>query len=236
MSDTLSRRTTGSRLEHGVRHQLKNLVQRANQVPNTYRDGVHRLYQREGAGRPPRVRWAFEEAGAPYEYVVMDSELGRGEEHARRHPLGRVPVLESDDGLLFESAALCLHVADLNPDAGLIPPVGTHERAQVYQWTLFAMTELEQSMQRAATARRGTDADATAKAEARLTKTFAVLGAALEGKSYLVDDRFTIADVVVGGVCESARKYDLLPESGRVRAYLEELDTRPAKQRAYDTP
>jgi len=165
----LSRRTTGSRLEHGVRHQLKNLVQRANQVPNTYRDGVHRLYQREGAGRPPRVRWAFEEAGAPYEYVVMDSEVGRGEEHARRHPLGRVPVLESDDGLLFESAALCLHVADLNPGAGLIPPVGTHERAQVYQWTLFAMTELEQSMQRAATARRGTDADATAKAEARLT-------------------------------------------------------------------
>jgi glutathione S-transferase len=91
-------------------------------------------------------------------------------------------------------------------------------------------------MLRAATARRGTDPDATAKAEERLTKTFAVLEAALEGKAYLVGDRFTIADVVVGGVCESARKYDLLPESGRVRAYLEELDARPAKQRAYATP
>jgi glutathione S-transferase len=182
------------------------------------------------------VRWAFEEAGAPYEYVVMDSEVGRGEEHARRHPLGRVPVLETEDGLLFESAALCLHVADLNPDAGLIPPVGTHERAQVYQWTLFAMTELERSMVTAAIARRGTDAEATAKAEERLTRTFAVLAAALEGKTYLVGDHFTIADVVVGGVCESARKADLLPESGRVRAYLEELDARPAKQRAYATP
>jgi glutathione S-transferase len=195
---------------------------------------VHRLYQREGAGRPPRVRWAFEEAGAPYEYVVMSSEVGRGEEHARRHPLGRVPVLETDDGLLFESAALCLHVADLHPEAGLIPPIGTHERAQVYQWTFFAMSELEASMLRAATARRRADADATAAAEARLTKVFDALEAALEGKSYLVDDRFTVADIVVGGVCESARKYDLLPDSARVRAYLERLDTRPAKQRAYD--
>lgn len=195
---------------------------------------MHRLYHREGAGRPPRVRWALEEAGAPYEYVVMDKEVGLGEEHARRHPLGRVPVLESDEGLLFESAALCLHIADLNPDAGLIPAIGTHERAQVYQWAFFAMTELEPAMLRAYSARRGTDVDATAAAEARLVKVFGVLGDAIEGRSYLMGDQFTVADIVVGGVCESARKYDVLPDSPNVRAYLEHLDTRPAKQRAYD--
>ena len=85
---------------------------------------MQRLYHREGAGRPPRVRWALEEVGAPYDFVVMDSEAGRGEEHAQRHPLVRVPVLETDDGMLFESAALCLHIADLHPDAGLIPAPG----------------------------------------------------------------------------------------------------------------
>jgi glutathione S-transferase len=195
---------------------------------------VQRLYQREGAGRPPRVRWALEEAGAPYEWVVMDSEVGRGEEHARRHPLGRVPVLETDEGLLFESAAICLQVADLNPDAGLIPAVGTYERGQVYQWTFFAMTELETATLRAYSARRGTDADRAVAADKRLVKAFDALGAGLEGHTYLVGDRFTIADVVVGGVCESARKYDVLPDSPNVRAYLEHLDTRPAKQRAYD--
>jgi len=180
------------------------------------------------------VRWALEEAGAPYEYVVMDKEVGLGEEHARRHPLGRVPVLESDEGLLFESAALCLHIADLNPDAGLIPAIGTHERAQVYQWAFFAMTELEPAMLRAYSARRGADAEAAAAAEARLAKVFGVLGDAIEGRSYLMGDQFTVADIVVGGVCESARKYDVLPDSPNVRAYLEHLDTRPAKQRAYD--
>jgi glutathione S-transferase len=47
-------------------------------------------------------------------------------------------------------------------------------------------------------------------------------------------DRFTIADVIVGGVCFSARQYDVLPEAPNVTAYLERLDARPAKHRAFD--
>jgi glutathione S-transferase len=44
---------------------------------------------------------------------------------------------------VFESAAICLQLADLYPDAGLIPPLGSAEWALVYQWVLFGMTELE---------------------------------------------------------------------------------------------
>jgi glutathione S-transferase len=194
-----------------------------------------RLFQRDGAGRPLRVRWALEEVGAPHEYVVMSREVGHGEEHARRHPLGRVPVLEGDDGLLFESAALCLHVADSHPESALIAPPASYERGLVYQWAFFAMTELEPALLRAYTARRGTDAEATAKAEARLSKVAAVLEDALDDRAFVVGDRFTIADVVVGGVLDSARKYELLPDSPNLLGYLERLDARPAKQRAYAT-
>ncbi len=194
---------------------------------------MQRLYQREGAGRPPRVRWALEETGAPYEWVVMTPEEGRLEEHARRHPLGRVPVLETADGLLFESAALCLHVADSHPESGLIPAPGAFARAQVYQWAFFAMTELEPAVVGAYVAGRGGDAEAAAKAEQRLGKAWNALAAALGEGAYLVGGEFTIADVVVGGVLESARKFDLLPDDDRVLAYLARLDERPAKQRAY---
>jgi glutathione S-transferase len=196
---------------------------------------LHRLYHREGAGRPPRVRWALEEADAPYDFIVMDSETGRGEEHTRRHPLGRVPALETDDGTLFESAALCLHIADLHPQAGLIPATGTHERGEVYQWAFFAMTELEPAMVRTIVTRRGSDPDETAKAEERLNKAATVLVDVLDGRAYLVGDRFTIADVVVGGVLTSARDYDVMPDSPMLRSYVERLDSRPAKQRAYET-
>jgi glutathione S-transferase len=196
---------------------------------------VHRLYHRKGAGRPPRVRWALEEIGAPYDWIVMDTEEGRGDAHARRHPLGRVPVLETDDGPLFESAALCLHLADGHPDAGLIPPLGSHERGQVYQWSFFAMTELEPALLRASVARRREDADAAAKADARLDAAGQVLAAHLADARFVVAGGFTIADVVVGGVLDSAREYDVFPGSTpSLLPYLESLDARPAKQRAYD--
>jgi glutathione S-transferase len=195
---------------------------------------VQRLYHREGAGRPPRVRWALEEAGAPYDFIVMDSEVGRGAEHARRHPLVRVPVLETDEGTLFESAALCLHIADLHPEAGLISALGSHERATTYQWAFFAMTELEPAMIRLILARRGSDVEETAKAEARLAKAAGVIADILDRHDYVAGDDFTIADVVVGGVLDSARHYDVMPDSPTLRSYLERLDARPAKQRAYD--
>jgi glutathione S-transferase len=192
-----------------------------------------RLYQRQGAGRPPRVRWALEEAGVSYEYVVMDEDEGRGPEHAERHPLGRVPVLETDEGLLFESAALCLHIADSNPEANLIAPLGTRERAQTYQWVFFTMTELERTMVSWGTARHREDEEAVAAARKRMAKIAAALENGLDGKDYIVGGRFTIADIVLGGVLESARKYKLFPDSPTLLAYLERLDARPAKQVAY---
>jgi Glutathione S-transferase len=196
---------------------------------------VHRLYQREGAGRPPRVRWALEEAGAPYEYVVLTKDEGSRDEHAARHPLRRVPALESDTGTLFESAALCLQIADLYPEAELIPAIGTHARGQVYQWSFFAMTELEPAVLRAyiETHAAVPDPEAVTKAEARLAKAAAALAGALDGHDYLVDDRFTIADVVMGGVLHSARRLELMPDSPTLVAYLTRLDGREAKQRAY---
>jgi glutathione S-transferase len=181
------------------------------------------------------VRWALEEAGAPYEVVVMTREEGRSAEHAARQPLGRVPSLENDEGSLFESAALCLQIADLYPDAELIPAAATHARGEVYQWSFFAMTELEQAMLRAYAARHTAepDPDTVAKAEARLTKAGGAVAAALDGHDYLVADRFTIADVVMGGVLDSARTYELLPDIPALHAYLARLDGRAAKQRAY---
>jgi glutathione S-transferase len=197
---------------------------------------VHRLYQREGAGRPPRVRWALEEAGAPYEYVVLTQEEGQSDEHAARHPLKRVPALETDAGTLFESAALCMQIADLYPEAGLIPAPTTQERGEVYQWSFFAMTELETTLLRAYIERRADEPDAERieKADERLAKAADAVAGALDGHDYLVDDRFTIADVVMGGVLHSARRLDLMPNSPVLRAYLERLDAREAKQRAYD--
>src|SRR5215469_17148172 len=84
--------------------------------------------------RSSRVLWMLEEIGAPYDLTQIAGADRRSPEHRARHPLGRVPALELADGTtMFESAAICLQLADLNPDAGLIPPVGSSDRALVYQ-------------------------------------------------------------------------------------------------------
>ena len=73
--------------------------------------------------RSNRVLWALYEIGAPFESTRMALEERRSPEHRARHPLGRVPAFELDDGtVMFESAAICLQLGDLYPDSGLLAP------------------------------------------------------------------------------------------------------------------
>src|ERR1700761_4905900 len=102
-----------------------------------------RLFHVPGS-RSSRVLWTLEEIGRPYELVTLEWDERKGDEHRRRHPLGKVPAFEFDDGqVLFESLAICLQLADVAPDAGLLPALGTPARGRAYQWGTFAIAELE---------------------------------------------------------------------------------------------
>jgi len=143
---------------------------------------VPRLYRRPLSGRPVRAAWILEEAGASYDLVNLTMEETREAAHLARHPLGRVPVLEDDGGLLYESAAVCLQVADAHPEAGLIGGLGTRERGLAYQWILFAMTELEPSFL-PLLPNRDTEPAAAEAAKAALRERLAVLEDALDGRA-----------------------------------------------------
>jgi len=191
-----------------------------------------RIFHREHAGRPLRVAWALEEIGEPYEVVVITREQGRGEEHRARHPLGRVPVLQDDDGFLVESAAICLHLADLYPEAELAPAPGTHERGLVYQWTVFAPSELEPPLIQAAF-RGEKDPEGAASARRRFDAAAGAVSGVLASADFLVGGRFTVADILVGSALaftERAGFADELPEN--LTEYLARLAARPAYQRA----
>lgn len=191
-----------------------------------------RVFHREKAGRPLRIIWTLEEVGEPYELTVMSREEGQAEAHRERHPLGRVPVLEDDEGFLFESAALCLHVADMHPEAGLVPPLGTHERALVYQWACFAPAELEPALFEVATQAEKDPARAAAARE-RFDRAADAVAGALDGDEHLVAGRFSVADVLVGTALlftTRAGFADELPQS--LKDYTGRLAQRPAFQRA----
>jgi len=185
--------------------------------------------------RSTRPRWMLEELGIPYELVRLEPGKDTGSaEHLERQPLGHVPVLEDGPNRVFESAAICLYLADKYPEKKLVPPMGTPERGLVYQWLFFAMTELEPPLVALTEARKaGWPGEAAAsEARARFAKAVAALEPILAKRPYLLPSDFSVADVVVGAVLGWAQAVRLLEGLPAVGAYVSRLLARPAWQRA----
>jgi glutathione S-transferase len=186
--------------------------------------------------RSTRVLWLLEELGVPFDLTVMSREDKQTPEYRALHPLGRSPALEEEGGPVFESAALILHLADQNLDAGLIGPLGSHERALQYQWCFFAMTDVESAL--VDIARQlwkdsgDPDADIVDRATARFVANVGVIEDALGGGEYLVGNAFSVADIVTGSVLGFARTAKLTELPTGVVPYVDRLEARPARQRA----
>jgi glutathione S-transferase len=176
--------------------------------------------------RSHRVVWMLEELGLDYEVTLFTRADALTDEHRERHPLGRVPVLELGGRHIFESAALCLHLADLRPQASLIPEPGTPERALVYQWALFAMTEIEPHL----VASNAEEPERRETGRERFREATSVLERTLEDREYLIGD-FSVADVVAGSVAGDGRSRGLLDGLPNVAAWDVRLRARPARVR-----
>jgi glutathione S-transferase len=177
--------------------------------------------------RSSRVLWVLAEIDAGDELIPLAPEERKSVEHLARHPLGRVPALELDDGtFMFESGAICLQLADLHPDAGLIAPLGSSERALVYQWVLFAVTELEAPLFRwIRDTAKGSDDHG---ARDRFGEAAAALENAVGGREWLLGERFTVADVMCASVLGGAHSRGLLADWPGLEVYVERAEARPA--------
>lgn len=181
--------------------------------------------------RSARALWLLEEIGGPYELTEIAGVERRSAEHLLRHPLGRVPALELGDGtVMFESAAICLQLADLNPAAGLIPPLGSSERGLVYQWVAFAVAELEAPLFR--WMRELGEGTTESPARDRFTQAAIAIESALDAREWLLDAQFTVADVMCASVLQGANSRALLRPWPGLEAYVQRSESRPAYVRA----
>ena len=181
--------------------------------------------------RSARCRWALLEAGLEFESVSGGPELFGSEELRRVHPLGKLPAARFDGQPLFESAAIATHVADLAPDQGLIGAPGSRERALHDQWTCFALTEIEAWLWSTGVntfvlpeeERNPSVFDQNA---AFVRKAVQVVDEALASQDYLVGDRFSVTDIIVGYTINWARRQGHLDACPHLKAYLERLFAR----------
>ena len=82
-----------------------------------------------------QVAKALEELGVDFELVLVDrtSEQQKSSEYLNLNPTGRIPTLVDGDLVIYESAAICLHLCDKHPQANLVPANGDPARAQTRQ-------------------------------------------------------------------------------------------------------
>jgi glutathione S-transferase len=177
-----------------------------------------------------RVLWLLEEVGEPYELTILGDRQSRlaDPEHMRRHPFGRVPVLEDDGIHIFESGAICLYIADKYPQTGLLPASGT-DRGLAYQWSLFAYAEL---MAKLGQVRLAGSPEAEKIAKDSLQEPIDAVAAALQGRDFLVGDSFTVADLLVATALGLIRRLNIAELPPDIVRYLDALEQRPAKQRS----
>lgn len=176
------------------------------------------------------ARWMLEEAGLPYEEVILDyGTTMKAPAYLAINPMGKVPALRHDDTVVTENAAICLHLADLVPEKALLPPPGTAARGACYRWVLFAAGPLESFI----TARRhGALAPAREAGygdEADLMRT---VEGALAGRRYLVGDRFSVADLYMAALLGYYMRIGELESRPVFEAYAAAHLQRPGAQRA----
>lgn len=169
-----------------------------------------------------RSRWMIEECDVPYEWHEVDlNDEDQRERFRKLNPGGKIPFLVDGDVRLFESVAINFYLAERYAPA--LSGRDLVERAQIDQWSLWAVTNLQPEalgFMRAA---------GSPTARAACTRFLEQLEGAIG--EHVVGDRFTVADVNVGSVVNIPLRLGL--DAGpKVRAWMERMRARPAYRRA----
>ena len=178
------------------------------------------------------ARWMLEEVGQPYALHLLDYKNGehRKPDYLAINPMGKVPTLVHKGAVITEAAAICCYLADTFPEAGLTVPIGDPSRGPYLRWLFFGPSCLEPAVVDSLHGRTGAKPEQLGWGTAE--RVFDVVAAAVEPGPYLLGDRFTAADVVIGSGLRWGMWSKAIPERPEFTAYVARLGERPAQQRS----
>ena len=196
----------------------------------------------------------LEEMGIPYELVLVDRarDAHKSPAYLQLNPNGLLPALTDGYLVMYEAAAICLHLCDTHPQAGLAPAVGTVERAHFYKWLMWLTNTLQPALityfypDRYVAAGNTTGAlEVKAQAQARVGDLLLQLEAELarvQGASqsanhelWFMDANYTMLDAYVFTLCRWTRNFSSHPARSypHLGPYLQRMLARPAVQRVF---
>lgn len=183
----------------------------------------------------------LEEVGAHYEKSLIDISKGEHQspDYLKIHPLGLVPAFRLENGkYIFESAGICMYLADRYPEYGLSPPADNPARGVYNQWMLFladsvypVFCRIEHPDWYSTDPSQSNEIRAAAILEQR--KQWKIVEDALDNQNWLLDEQFSAADIYLLMLStweEDQKEFKrLFPNVARVAMTVAK---RPAVQRA----
>jgi len=182
--------------------------------------------------RASRAVWLLEETGLPYERVtidVRDPEARADPSFRAASPMGKVPALEDGEVRMADSAAIALYVADRYAAGELAPAIDDPERGRFLFWMFYSPGAMEPAM---AEKMGGWQVSRGSHGWGDFDSMIATLETGLAVGPWLLGERFTAADIMVGSTVVFMRMFGLLPDAPRANAYADRCLGRPAYQRA----
>ena len=182
------------------------------------------------------------EVGVDVELVMVDraANAQKSPEYLKINPAGRIPTLEDGDLVLFESAAICLHLADKHPEANLAPALGTNARAHFYKWMMYFTNTIQPDVLiYHYTARYTTDEAGVpgmkAGAHERINHWFDIIEENMGAGPYVLGDTFSATDIYLIMLCRWGRMQDPKPASRpKIGKLVELVLARPAIQKTIE--
>jgi glutathione S-transferase len=187
------------------------------------------------------------ELSLPFELQRVDRERDaqRSPEYLALNPNGLIPVLVDGDLVLYETAAIVLHLVDTHPQAGLAPALGSSERAHFYKWLIWMTNTLQATLLVYFYPERWVGAGHTAAAAEVQRQAQLRTGGLLDqletqlrshGHAWLLGDAFSALDPYAFMLCRWTRGFDpnvAAPARARpaLGAYLQRVLARPSVQR-----
>jgi len=202
-------------------------------------------YYPSNASMVPHI--LLHELKVPFELALVDrtKNAHKSPEYLKLNPNGLIPVLVDGPLVLYETAAIVLHLVDSHPDMALAPPLGTPERSQFYKWLVWLSSSLQAMMPVYFYAERyveaGNEAGAAQvrrHAQTRIGELVAQIAVSrvVGRREWLLGERFSALDPYAFVLCrwtrgfkgDAARPARELPHVG---PFLQRMLQRPAVQR-----
>ena len=190
------------------------------------------------APNPAKVALFLEESGLAYEIVPVDTR--KGEQHLPAYtavnPNAKLPAIDDDGTVVFDSNAILLYLAE---KTGKFLPANTPQaRGPMYSWLMFVASGIGPYSGQFVHFRNFAPepkAYAVNRYDFEAWRHWGILDAHLANRRYMLGDDYTLVDMAVWGwarVLPVVMGVDPWDKLANVKRLLDEINTRPAAQRA----